>query len=463
MRRIDARAEAAEAVAHRLRRPWLGAVEPSPAVAARTAAVFGRPITPMAAVQEIVDSIAAGRSDAVLLEWVRRIDRVDLGPERLFVSNEEIAAARAGLPAELRDAMEQAARHIRLYHQSVARPGWLTPTDSGALIGQRVTPLDRVGIYVPAGRAPLISTALMAIIPAAVAGVREVIVATPCRADGEVDPLLLAACDFAGAHRILRVGGAHAVAALAYGTETVPAVDKIVGPGNLFVQLAKRAVFGQVGIDGLEGPSEIAVLADATADAAWVASDLVSQAEHEPDAAAVLITPAPELIDAVEAAVAAELSDLPRREVAAEAFARWGAAILCRDLAQGIELVNALAPEHLEIVTEDPWSLLPHVRHAGAIFLGPWATVPFGDYIAGPPHVLPTNGAARFASPLTVDDFVKRSSVIAYGAAAARCDGPAAIHLATAEGLLGHARAIKRRLSDGGESDGDGRAAGSDD
>ena len=323
----------------------------------------------------------------------------------------------------------------------------------GEILGQRVLPLERVACYVPAGRAPLLSSAVMTVVPAKVAGVPEVILATPCRPDGTVDPYLLVAAVEAGADRILKVGGAQAIAALAYGTTWIPKVDKIVGPGNIFVTLAKKAVFGRVGIDALNGPSEVVVVADDSVDPAWVASDLVSQAEHDPEAVALLIATDADVADRVLAEVERQLEKAVRREVVKESLDRWGMAIVCRGLDEAIEWANFIAPEHLELMVRDPWSVLGKVRHAGAVFLGPWSTVPLGDYIAGPNHVLPTNGTARFSSPLGVYDFVRRSSVVALSPGAVAAIGEDGKALAQLEGLPAHADAIDRRL---GESKADG-------
>ncbi|MGI6083743.1 MAG: histidinol dehydrogenase, partial [Limnochordia bacterium] len=375
-----------------------------------------------------------------------RIDAVKLQPETLFVSEEEMAKAqREADPAVVAD-IRAAAEQIAAFHTMQLRNSSFMTGSGGAVLAQRILPIDRVGCYVPGGRAPLVSSALMSVIPARVAGVKEIIATTPPNRQGEVDCHILVALQEAGAHRVLRVGGAQAVAALAYGTDSIPRVDKIVGPGNIFVTLAKRQVFGRVGIDSLAGPSEIMVVADDTAPAELVAADLLSQAEHDPAAAAIFVTPSEKLLQNVLDELERQLVTLTREMTARESLSRWGRAVLCRDLAEACELVNVVAPEHVELLVADPWALLGQVRHAGAVFLGTASAEPIGDYVAGPNHILPTNGTARFASALGVDDFVKRSNVIAYTDAALAQLGPAAVRLANVEGLGAHAAAVRRRL-----------------
>ena len=435
-----------------LKRSSLEEVAVSEAVAERTAKVFGRPLTPVEAVQQIIADVEA-HGDAAVVDYAERIDGVKLTQESLFVDDEEIAQARQSVGDQAVAAIRVACARIRRYHEAQREQSWFMEGPDGEILGQRVLPLERVACYVPAGRAPLLSSAVMTVVPAKVAGVPEVILATPCRPDGTVDPFLLVAAVEAGADRILKVGGAQAIAALAYGTTWIPKVDKIVGPGNIFVTLAKKAVFGRVGIDALNGPSEVVVVADDSVDPAWIASDLVSQAEHDPEAAALLITADAGVADRVLAEVERQLEKAARREVAKESLDRWGMAIVCRSLDEAMDWVNFIAPEHLELMVRDPWSVLGKVRHAGAVFLGPWSTVPLGDYIAGPNHVLPTNGTARFSSPLGVYDFVKRSSVVALSPGAVAAIGEEAKVLAQLEGLPAHADAINRRL---GQSKSDG-------
>ncbi len=446
-----------------LRRPPLEEVAAAPEVLERTASLFGHPVSPLEAVRRIVEDVAT-RGDEAVIEWVQRLDGARLTPGRLFVAPAEIERARQEVEATALEAIRRAAANIRAFHERERRNSWFLAGPGGSLVGQRIIPLQRAAVYVPGGRAPLASTALMATIPARVAGVGELIVATPCDPAGRVDPYLLVAASEGGADRILRVGGPVAIAALAYGTGTVPRVDKICGPGNLFVQLAKKLVFGRVGIDALNGPSEILVIADGSARPDWVAADLLSQAEHDPEAAAILVTPDAQLARAVVAEVERQLAALPRRETAAASWRRWGAVVVCRDLDEAVAIANRVAPEHVELLVADPWPLLDRIRHAGAVFLGPASTEPIGDYVAGPNHILPTNGAARFWSPLGVDDFVRRSSVIAYTRAGVLSEGPAAIRLAELEGLEGHARAVRARLEaappTAGPAAGSGQAGG---
>ncbi len=426
-------------------RPALEDMEVAPAVQARTAAIFGEPLSPAQAVARIAAAVRE-RGDAAVQEFARRIDGTELPPERFFVSEDEIDAAYRAARPEALAAIRRARDNIRRAHEAQLRNDWWLSMPSGAVLGQRYVPLERVAACVPGGRFPLVSTALMAVVPARVAGVREVIVATPARGEGRVDPHLLVAAREAGADRILRVGGAHGVAALAYGTETIPAVDKIVGPGSVFVQLAKKHVFGRVGIDAIAGPSEILVLADSSAPPAYVAADLLSQAEHDTEAAAWLVTTDENLARAVLAEVARQLAALPDPEVARASLARWGLAVVCRDMDEAVAVANRLAPEHLEVMVEAPMEVLPRLAHAGAIFIGAHSPEVMGDYVAGLNHILPTNGTARFASQLGVDDFVRRVGVVAYTPTAFLTEGDDAACLAEIEGLAAHRRAAEVRL-----------------
>ncbi|BAS28652.1 histidinol dehydrogenase [Limnochorda pilosa] len=415
--------------------------------------LFGRPLTALEGVREILASVREGGVPA-LLRWTRTLDGAALGAEDLWVGPEEMEAARERVDPALLASIRRARERIEAFHRAEPVPhAWHRVDSDGLVLGQEVRPLRRVGLYVPGGRAPLFSSLLMGAVPARVAGVGEVVVATPPRRDGSVPPAILAAAAEAGVARVLRAGGAQAVAALAYGLEGVlEPVEKIVGPGNLFVTLAKREVFGQVGIDGLPGPSEVLVVADATANPEWVAADLLAQAEHDPDASAVLVTASEGLLQAVEAALARQLQRLdPQGDgVARRSLERWGKALLCRDLAEAVAWAGRLAPEHLELAVEDPWRWVGRVGAAGAIFLGHAASEPLGDYLAGPDHILPTNGAARFSSGLSVETFLIRSSLIGYSDEALRRDGPAAVRMARAEGLEAHARAVEIRLEAGG-------------
>ncbi|HHT26633.1 MAG TPA: histidinol dehydrogenase [Firmicutes bacterium] len=426
-------------------RPEVDEVTVDERIAQRNVQLFGAPLTPGEVVERIVHDVAKD-GDAALLHYTRLVDGVDLTPQGLFVSEAELDQAQDEADPQVVEAICVAAEQIRRFHEAQVRQSFFMQSSGGSILGQRILPLDRVGCYVPGGRAPLVSSALMSIIPAVVAGVKEIVAATPCGKDGRVNPHILTACRVAGAHRILKVGGAQAIAALAYGTETVPKVDKIVGPGNVFVTLAKKLVFGRVGIDSLAGPSEIMIVADGSADPALVAADMLSQAEHDPEAAAILATPDEEFLNAVLAQLEEQVSLLDREETARESLRRWGKVVLCRDLAEAVDLINLVAPEHVELLVAEPWRWLPQVRHGGAVFLGTHSTESIGDYVAGPNHILPTNGTARFASPLGVDDFVRRSSVIAFTQEGLAQLGETAVRLAEVEGLGAHAEAVRKRL-----------------
>ncbi|MBI2879670.1 MAG: histidinol dehydrogenase [Candidatus Rokubacteria bacterium] len=396
-------------------------------------------------VRAIVEEVRR-RGDQALLEFTKRFDGVALEPRELAVSAEEWADATRALEPALAEALETAARRIEAFHRHQLPRSWWVRDEHGSLLGQQVTPLDRVGCYIPGGSAAYPSTVLMSVIPARVAGVREIVLATPPGPDGRASPAVLAAARLAGVQEAYKMGGAQAIAALAYGTESIRPVDKVVGPGNLYVALAKRLVFGRVGIDLIAGPSEVVVVADESAEAAWVAADLLAQAEHDPLARAVCLTPSRALAEAVRTEAARQLPALPRRAIAAQALAEHGAVVLTRDLAEAVELANGLAPEHLELLVADPFAWLGRVRHAGAIFLGRHTPEVVGDYVAGPNHVLPTAGTARFASALSVEEFVKRSSVIHYSPAGLRTAWPHLAVLADAEGLRAHREAARIRL-----------------
>ena len=386
------------------------------------------------------------RGDAALIEYTQRFDHVRCPMAAdLEISLEECRAALQALPAKRREALTLAADRVRTYHEHQRAQSWTFRDEHGNELGQRITPLDRVGVYVPGGKAAYPSSVIMNVVPAKVAGVREVIMVVPTP-HGERNPLVLGAAALCGADRVFAVGGAQAIGALAYGTATVPAVDKIVGPGNAYVAAAKRRVFGTVGIDMIAGPSEILVVADSTARPEWVAMDLFSQAEHDELAQSILLSPDREFLDQVAASIERELPRMPRSAVIAESLNGRGALIEVRDLAEACELVNRIAPEHLELSVEDPESLLPQIRHAGAIFMGHYASEALGDYCAGPNHVLPTSRTARFSSPLGVYDFQKRSSVLRISREGAAALGRTASELATGEGLSAHARSAELRL-----------------
>ena len=420
------------------------ALEPevTPAMRARMAAIFGEELTPAAAVARILDDVRA-RGDAALFEWTQRIDGVALA--RLDVDPADIRAAAGSLPADLRDALRLAANRIRAFHALQPVQSWTTTTLGGRL-GQRVAPLRRVGVYVPGGSAPLPSSLLMSAIPAQVAGVGEIVVVTPPGGDGRVPPVILAAAEAIGLTTVYTLGGAQAVAALAFGTATIPRVDKIVGPGNLFVTLAKRQVFGLVGIDGLAGPTETVVIADETADPAWVAADLLAQSEHDPLATAILLTPSRPLAEAVQREVARQVEALSRDDIIAAALAGQGGIVVTADLAEAAALADAFAPEHLCLATAEPRALADAIANAGGLFLGERSFEVLGDYVAGPSHTMPTGGTARFASPLNVLDFVRITSIIDLDAATTAALAPAAARLARAEALTAHAAAAERRM-----------------
>lgn len=401
-----------------------------------------------ATVRTIIDDVRK-RGDEALIELSSKFDRVELTSETLRLSEAEIEAARAECSPEALEALETAAARIEAYHrQQLPKDAFFTD-EAGANLGWRFTPVDSVGLYVPGGTASYPSSVLMNAIPASVAGVSRLVMVTPA-SGGKINPLCLEAARLAGVTEIYRIGGAQAVAALAYGTKTIAPVDKIVGPGNAYVAAAKRQVFGQVGIDSVAGPSEIVVIADASNNPAWIAADLLSQAEHDASAQSILITDDVEFAHKVEAAVAEALALLPRKEIATASWDTYGAIIVVKSLADGADLVNRLAPEHLEIAIDHPEAMLPLIKHAGAIFLGRFTPEAMGDYIAGPNHVLPTARTARFSSGLSVLDFVKRTTLLSLTPAALATLGPQAIALAQAEGLQAHARSVAVRLKGNG-------------
>lgn len=399
------------------------------------------------ACREILQQIRQ-RGDAALIEYTHRFDGVQVQhAHELEISHDELQQALAGLPADQRDALETAAQRIRQYHEHQRGQSWTYTEDDGTTLGQKVTPLDRVGLYVPGGKAAYPSSVLMNALPAKVAGVQELIMVTPTP-HGERNPLVLAAAALSGVDKVYAIGGAQAVGALAYGTGTIAAVDKIVGPGNAYVAEAKRRVFGTVGIDMIAGPSEILIIADGSAPAEWVAMDLFSQAEHDELAQSILLCPSADYLDAVEQAIQDLLPTMPRAEIIKKSLADRGALIKVRTLQEACDIANFIAPEHLEISTVNPETWLEHIRHAGAIFLGHYSSESLGDYCAGPNHVLPTSRTARFSSPLGVYDFQKRSSIIQVSQSGAQSLGPIAATLAKGEGLFAHAASAELRLQD---------------
>ena len=413
--------------------------------------ILNRDIQAEENVSAAVDAVLAevkAQGDAALKAYTARFDGVEL--EDLRVTEEELQAAWEAVDPDFITTLEMAAENIRAFHEKQVHKDFLLTREGGIVMGQRYTPIEKVGICVPSSPVAFPSTILMNVIPAKIAGVREIVLVTPPEKDGSISPSALAAAKIAGADKIFKIGGAQAVAALAYGTETVPRVDKIVGPGGIFVATAKRKVFGQVAIDMIAGPSEILVLADGKSDPAWVAADMLSQAEHDVLASAVLVTDSPNLAKAVQAELEVQLEQLPRRDVARQSIDHNGKIIVTDSLDKAVEAANLIAPEHLELCVDDPFALLQQVKNAGSIFLGRNAPEALGDYFAGPNHTLPTSGTARFSSPLSVDDFVKKSSFLYYTREALGEVAPRIADFAEREGLHAHARSAMIRCEEKG-------------
>ena len=408
----------------------------------RSPSTFG---TQEASVRSIIEDIKA-RGDEAVFEYTKKFDRAEITGSNFQVTEEEIRAAYKEVPPELLDVVRKALVNIRAFHEKQKQNSWITTTEKGTILGQKITPMQRVGVYVPGGKAAYPSSVLMNIVPAKVAGVEEVIMTTPCNAEGKVNPVVLVAANEAGADRIFKVGGAQAIAALAFGTESIPKVDKIVGPGNIFVALAKKAVYGNVSIDSVAGPSEILVLADETANPRYVAADLLSQAEHDEMASAVLVTTSEDLARKVSAEVDGFLKILSRREIIQKSLDNFGRILVARSRQEAIDAANEFAPEHLEIVMRDAFEVMTKIRNAGAIFIGEYSSEPLGDYFAGPNHILPTSGTARFFSPLSVDDFVKKSSIIHYSREALKEIHKDIEQFAKCEQLTAHANSIAVRF-----------------
>ena len=422
-----------------LKRSNLSGVDYPASLIERTESIFGKGVTPAQAVAQILASVRQD-GDAALRHWSSLLDRA--APEALRLPEEAISQADQRLPAAFISALEHAAERIRAFHRLQPLPSWQTDTLGGRL-GQRITPIQRVGIYVPGGTAPLPSSLLMSALPAQVAGVKEIIVCTP----PAPHPAILAAAELCGIRSIYQVGGAQAIAAMAYGTQTVPKVDKIVGAGNLFVTLAKQQVFGIVGLDGLAGPTETMIIADEWANPAWVAADLLAQAEHDVLASAILLTPHRQLAEAVQNLAARQMESLARAEIIAQSFAQRSGIVLTPDLETAAILADEYAPEHLCLSVADPTALAEKINHAGGLFLGEGSYEVLGDYVAGPSHVMPTGGTARFASPLNVMDFVKINSIIALDPVTSRELSSLAVEIARVESLSAHAAAAGQRLS----------------
>ena len=395
-------------------------------------------------VAQIVDDIRE-KGDEALFAYTEKFDHIRLDPESVKVTEAEIEEAYRAVDPALLDVIRKALVNIRTYHEKQRRYSWFDSQENGILLGQKITPLQRVGVYVPGGKAVYPSSVLMNVVPAKVAGVTQIIMTTPCR-DGKVSPNTLVAAHEAGADVIYKVGGAQAIAAMAHGTQTIPKVDKIVGPGNIFVALAKKAVYGFVGIDSIAGPSEITVLADETANPRYVAADLLSQAEHDELASSILVTTSESLAQAVSQEVDGFLQVLSRKEIISKSLENYGYILLVDSLEEGIMTVDQIAPEHLEIVTANPFDTMTRVHNAGAMFLGSCSSEPLGDYFAGPNHILPTNGTARFFSPLGVDDFVKKSSIVYYSEEALRAVHTDIETFAKAEELTAHANSVAVRF-----------------
>ncbi|MDC0752806.1 histidinol dehydrogenase [Enterococcus innesii] len=383
------------------------------------------------------------QGDQALFQLIEEIDQVSL--TSLTVSLEEVETAVQAVSPELLEVMEQAKENILAFHQKQVQQGFVLTKENGVVMGQRVLPLAKVGVYVPGGTAAYPSTVLMDVLPAKIAGVKKIVMITPTDSQGKVPAAILAAASVAGVDEIYKVGGAHGVAALAYGTETIPKVDKIVGPGNIYVATAKKMVYGEVDIDMIAGPSDVLILADASANPRWLAADLLAQAEHDPLAKAILVTTEAALIEQVQVELDLQLKELPRKDIAAAALESSGKLILVKDLTEALTIANQIAPEHLELAVADPFALLGQVENAGSVFLGHHTPEVLGDYFAGPNHTLPTEGTARFYSPLSVDDFIKKSSYLYYPEAAMKAAGPAVALFAETEDLIGHARSINVR------------------
>ena len=398
-------------------------------------------------VQEIVDGVRA-KGDEALFAYTRQFDRAQVDESNIRVTETEIQAAMKQVPKELLQVMTTSMENIRAYHEKQKRNSWFDARPDGTILGQKVTPLDSVGVYVPGGKAAYPSSVLMNIIPAQVAGVKRIVMVTPPGADGSVNPVTLTAAHLAGVTEVYRAGGAQAVAALAFGTKSIPRVCKIVGPGNIFVTKKKKAVYGYASIDSIAGPSEILVIADEKADPRYVAADLLSQAEHDELASAILVTPSMELAQAVSREADALAARLSRREIIEKSLENYGYILVVENLEAAVTAANEIAPEHLEILTENPFEVMTKIRNAGAIFMGPYSSEPLGDYYAGPNHVLPTNGTARFFSPLNVDDFVKKSSIIYYSREALFAASKDIQAFANAEGLTAHANSIRTRFEE---------------
>ncbi len=421
-------------------------VELNPKIREGNKKLFGKDMSAAELVRQIVGDVRRN-GDKAVIHYTKLIDRVELTPENLLVSEAEFEAAEQAADPAVVASLRKAAENVRRYHQEQKPNSWMTYRDQGSILGQSIIPLDRVGIYVPGGTAAYPSSVIMNAVPAVVAGVREIIMMVPPK-NGKINPYVLLAARAAGVKKIYKIGGAQAIAAMAFGTETVPRVDKITGPGNIFVTLAKKEVYGHVDIDMLAGPSEILIVADKTADPVYTAADMLSQAEHDPLASSIVITDDEELAGKVAAEAEQQLAKLPRRGIAQASIDRNGLIVVAEDMMQAMRFANVSAPEHMELLTAQPFQLLPYVRHAGAVFLGAYSPEPLGDYFAGPNHVLPTGGTARYYSVLNVETFMKRTSIISYTQPALAAVSDDIIRLAETEGLQAHANAIRLRRNE---------------
>lgn len=443
MRIINVKDMGLEAVEKLLKKPAFDQVELNPRIREANKKLFGADLTAAEIVDKIVGDVRRDGDEAVI-KYTKLIDRTEFTPEEFVVTEAEYEAAYQEADPAVVDSLRKAAENVRRYHQEQKPNSWMTYRDKGSILGQSVIPLDRVGIYVPGGTAAYPSSVIMNAMPAVVAGVKEIIMMVPPK-NGKINPYVLVAAKEAGVSKIFKIGGAQAIAAMAFGTETIPRVDKITGPGNIFVTLAKKAVYGHCDIDMLAGPSEILIVADKTADPAYTAADMLSQAEHDMLASSIVITDSPELAEKVAVEAEKQLKVLPREEITRASLDRNGMIIITEDIMQAVELANVSAPEHMEVLTEQPFQLLPYIRHAGAVFLGAYSPEPLGDYFAGPNHVLPTGGTARYYSVLNVETFMKRTSIISYTQEQLDAVGDDVIRLAEAEGLQAHANAVKLR------------------
>lgn len=443
MRIINVKDMGLEAVEKLLKKPAFDQVELNPRIREANKKLFGADLTAAEIVDKIVGDVRRDGDEAVI-KYTKLIDRTEFTPEEFVVTEAEYEAAYQEADPAVVESLRKAAENVRRYHQEQKPNSWITYRDKGSILGQSVIPLDRVGIYVPGGTAAYPSSVIMNAMPAVVAGVKEIIMMVPPK-NGKINPYVLVAAKEAGVSKIFKIGGAQAIAAMAFGTETIPRVDKITGPGNIFVTLAKKAVYGHCDIDMLAGPSEILIVADKTADPAYTAADMLSQAEHDMLASSIVITDSPELAEKVAVEAEKQLKVLPREEITRASLDRNGMIIITEDIMQAVELANVSAPEHMEVLTEQPFQLLPYIRHAGAVFLGAYSPEPLGDYFAGPNHVLPTGGTARYYSVLNVETFMKRTSIISYTQEQLDAVSDDVIRLAEAEGLQAHANAVKLR------------------